>query len=117
MAAIMADDIQISPKFAPRNPIDSKEALVDVMAWRRAGNKPLPQPMTTQFIDAYMQHEGGDELMPHERPRISMLVYCTVYVWELISNFTLHFMMDSIVSIHLPSQTMWSSTTQPSVIL
>ena len=49
--------------------------------------------------------------------RISMLVYCTVYVWELISNFTLHFIMDSIVSIHLPSQTMWSSTTQPSAIL
>ena len=35
------------------------------MAWRRIGNKPLSEPMLTQFIDAY-KVLGGDELiLPH----------------------------------------------------
>ena len=77
MAAILADDIckciflnekdkipiQISLKLVPRGPIDNKPALVQVMVWRRAGDKPLPKPMMAQFTDAYMRHMGGDELI------------------------------------------------------
>ena len=48
--------IQISLKFVPRSPIDNKAALVQVMAWRRTGDKPLPEPMMAQFADAYMRH-------------------------------------------------------------
>ena len=48
--------IQISLKLVPRSPIDNKPALVQVMAWRRTGDKPLPEPMMTQFTDAYMRH-------------------------------------------------------------
>ena len=48
--------IQISLKFVPRSPIDNRPALVQVMAWRRRGDKPFPEPMLTQFTDAYMQH-------------------------------------------------------------
>ena len=54
MAAILADDnfksiflyenvrisFQISLKFVPNGLIDNKSALVHVMAWRRAGDKP-----------------------------------------------------------------------------
>ena len=40
----------------PKGPIDSKSALVQVMAWHRTGNKPLPEPMLAQFTDAYMWH-------------------------------------------------------------
>ena len=68
MAAILAEDnvkciflnendrilIQISLKFVPRSPIDNKPALVQVMAWRLTGDKPLPELMLTQFADAYM---------------------------------------------------------------
>ena len=68
MAAILADDIfksifmdendritmKISLKFVPRSPIDNKPALVQVMAWRRTGDKPLPEPMLTHFTDAYI---------------------------------------------------------------
>ena len=36
--------------------MDSKSLLVQVMAWCRQGNKPLPEPMMTQFTDAYMCH-------------------------------------------------------------
>ena len=70
MAAILADDIfnciflnekdripiQTSLKYVPRIPIDNKPSLVQVMAWRRTGDKPLPGAMMTQFIDAYMRH-------------------------------------------------------------
>ena len=70
MAAILADDIfnciflnendripiRISLKYVPRSPIDNKLALVQVMAMRRTGVNPLPEPMMTQFIDAYMRH-------------------------------------------------------------
>ena len=48
--------IQISLKFVPEGPIDNKSALVQVMAWRWTSDKPLPEPMVTQFTDAYMWH-------------------------------------------------------------
>ena len=51
-----AFSIQISLKFVPKCPIHKKSALVQVMAWRRTGDKPLPEPMLTQFTGAYMQH-------------------------------------------------------------
>ena len=70
MAAILADDIfkciflsendripiQISLQFVPISPIDNRVELVQVIAWRRTGDKPLPEPMITQFTDAYMRH-------------------------------------------------------------
>ena len=48
--------LEISLKFVPRNPIDNKPVLVEVMAWRQTGYKPLPNPILTQCIDAYMRH-------------------------------------------------------------
>ena len=70
MAAILADNIfkwiflnennrtliQISLKCVSRCPIDDKPALVQVMALRRTGDKPLREPMMTQFTDACMRH-------------------------------------------------------------
>ena len=48
--------IKISLKFVPDGPIDNSPALVEVMAWRRTGDKPLSEPMLSQFTDAYMRH-------------------------------------------------------------
>ena len=70
MAAILAEDyfkcillnkndrivIRVSLKFVPRSPVDNKPALVQVLAWRRIGDKPLFEPMLTGFADAYMQN-------------------------------------------------------------
>ena len=61
MAAILADDIfkwillnengkipiQVSLNFVPKGPINNIPALVQVMAWRRTGDKPLPESMMT----------------------------------------------------------------------
>ena len=57
MAAILTDDnfkciffnenvkipIRISLKFGSRSPLDNKPTLVQVMAWRLVGAKPLPR--------------------------------------------------------------------------
>ena len=48
--------IRISLKFVSRSPIYNKPALVQVMAWRRTGDKPLPELILTQFVDEYMGH-------------------------------------------------------------
>ena len=69
MVATLADDIfkcillnendkipiRISLKLVPRSPVN-KPALVQVMAWCWTGEKPLPEPVKTHFIDAYMRH-------------------------------------------------------------
>ena len=49
---------QISLRFVPKGSIDNKPAYDQVMAWRRPGDKPLSEPMLTQFANAYMRHSG-----------------------------------------------------------
>ena len=48
--------IRISLKFVTKGPFGNKPALVQVVAWRGTGGMPLPEPMVTQFSDAYMRH-------------------------------------------------------------
>ena len=51
--------ITISLKFVPKGPIDYKSALVQVMAWHRTGEKPLPESMLTKFTDAFIYGTRG----------------------------------------------------------
>ena len=37
--------IKISMKFVPKGPINNIPTMVQIMAWRRPGNKPLSEPM------------------------------------------------------------------------
>ena len=41
--------IKISPKFVPKGPINNIPALVQIMAWRRPGDKPLSEPMMVRL--------------------------------------------------------------------
>ena len=54
--------MKISLKFV-MGPTDNKWALVQVMAWLWSGDKPLSEPMLTQFTDAIYAALGGDELI------------------------------------------------------
>ena len=47
-----------SLKFGPNDPFDNISALVQIMAWHRTGDKPLPEAMMSQFTDAYMCDMG-----------------------------------------------------------
>ena len=53
---------QFSLEFVPKGPVDNNSALVQIMACRLFGAKPLPEPMLSQFTDAYTAL-GGDELI------------------------------------------------------
>ena len=41
--------IKISLRFVPRGPINNIPTLVQVMAWRRPGDKPLSEPMVVRL--------------------------------------------------------------------
>ena len=76
MAAILADGIlkciylnengripiQISLNYIPSSPTENKSALVQVMAWRRTGDKPLPELMLVPEHRSIYAVTGGDEL-------------------------------------------------------
>ena len=42
--------IKIPLKFVPTSPINNTAALVQIMAWRRPGDKPLSEPMMVNFM-------------------------------------------------------------------
>ena len=42
--------IKISPKFVPKGPINNIRALVQIMAWRRPGDKPLSEPIVVRSL-------------------------------------------------------------------
>ena len=42
--------IKISLKFVPKVPINNSPSLVQIMAWRRPGNKPLSKPMMGSLL-------------------------------------------------------------------
>ena len=42
--------IKCSLKFVPKDPINSIPALVQIMAWRRPGDKPLSEPMMVSLL-------------------------------------------------------------------
>ena len=42
--------IKISLKFVPKDPINNIPALVQIMAWRRPGDKPLSEPMMVSTL-------------------------------------------------------------------
>ena len=48
----MKISIKISLKFVPMGPINNIPALVQILAWRRSGDKPLSEPM----IDTLLTH-------------------------------------------------------------
>ena len=51
--------IKLLLEYVPKGPINNIPALVQIMAWRRTGDKPLSEPMMIQFNDAYMRHSAS----------------------------------------------------------
>ena len=51
--------IKISTKFVPEGPINNIPPLVQIMAWRRIGDKPLSEAMVVEFANAYMRHSAS----------------------------------------------------------
>ena len=49
--------INISLKLVPKGQIHNISALVNIMAWHRLGDKPLPGPI--KFTEAYMRNSAS----------------------------------------------------------
>ena len=46
-------------KYIPKGPSDNNAALVQIMAWRRTGDKPLSEPIMAYVGDAYVRHSAS----------------------------------------------------------
>ena len=49
----------MSLRYVPKGLIDVMAALVQLMAWRRVGDKPLSQLAMAWLTDAYMRHSAS----------------------------------------------------------
>ena len=56
--------LKISLKFVPKGPINSIPALVQIMAWRRPGDKLLAEPMMVSLLMCLYASLGLNELIP-----------------------------------------------------
>ena len=56
--------IDVPLKFVTKSPINNIPALVQMMAWRRPGDKPLSEPMLAQVTDAYMRQSASMSFKP-----------------------------------------------------
>ena len=93
--------IQISLNFVPKGILDNNSALFQVMAWRRIGDKPLPESMLTLVTDAYMRHQGemrysyGKNELSHRGLNkivaIWQLIYSNGPFWKIRFTFWLNF--------------------------
>ena len=52
--------IKISLKLVPKGLIDNNPAMVQIMPWRRIGDRPFSEPMLIRFADVYAALEGGE---------------------------------------------------------
>ena len=70
--------IQISLTVVHKGPFDNKSVLEQAMAWRRTGNKPLPEPVLTQLTAIMVAFQKKWPLM---RGIISMI--CKEWCMEM----------------------------------
>ena len=58
--------IKCSLKFVPKGLINNILVLVQIMAWHRPGDKPLPEPMVVSLLThiAYMCHSASISQLP-----------------------------------------------------
>ena len=80
--------IMISLNFVPKGSINNIPALVQIMAWRRRGDKPLSEPIPTWFTGAYMRHQG--EMSQHIEAETTWLLFCRPLI-------QMHFLIENII--------------------
>ena len=78
--------IRISPKFAPKGPIDNNPGLVQIMAWHWIGENPLSEPMLNWFTDVYIYGtRGGWVNLPSTRS--SCIHSRVLFTWMLNTSY------------------------------
>ena len=79
--------INIPLKFVPRGPINNIPTLVQVMAWRRSGNKPLCEPMMVRLPTHIYASLGLNELSGFASDhRVALVVHRNLYPVRPVSG-------------------------------
>ena len=69
--------VKISLKYVPKGPINNIPALVQIMAWRRSGDKPLSEPMMVGLPTHIYESLGLNELTHHMLIKVILIRYCS----------------------------------------
>ena len=80
--------IKISLKFVPKGPINNIPALVQIMAWRRSGDKPLSEPMMVS-LPTHICVTRPQWVNPHW-PQGDLNIVKQIYVIEIFSVKKMH---------------------------
>ena len=75
--------INISRKFVPKGPISNIPALVQIMAWRRPGDKPLSEPVMTSLQTSYMHRSTPTSKCDFELKLVLMIVILGYFFWKV----------------------------------
>ena len=73
--------IWISLKLLLDGPIDNKSALVQVVAWHQAGNKPLSDPVLTQFTGTHICITGPQSVSPCDAGPVYMPLDIYIHIY------------------------------------
>ena len=77
------NSMKISLKFVPKGPINNIPALVQIMAWRRSGDKPLSEPVVGSLL-THICVTRPQWVKPSLKPR---MINCSQ---QIITNIKLH---------------------------
>ena len=68
-------------KFVPQGPINNIPGLVQIMAWRLTGDKPLSETILALVGDAYMRHSASMSWF------ISPWEICMIVIYHFLAKF------------------------------
>ena len=75
--------ITISLKFVPKGPINNIPTLVQIMAWRRSGNKPLSESMLVS-LPMHICVTWPQTAVGHQQPQCWLLIAISSYIYITI---------------------------------
>ena len=81
--------IKISLKFVPKVRINNIPALVQIMAWRRPGDKPLSEPMMVSVLTKFSVSRGLYQ-QSGRSPKVVALFSATNFSSYIIKLLQLH---------------------------
>ena len=78
--------VKMSPNCGPRSPINNIPALVQIMAWRRPGDKPLSEPMFVNFKTNIWVTRPQWAILVHcnwfeDRALVDEIYRCSAFKW------------------------------------
>ena len=112
--------IRISLKFVPKGPINNIPALVQIMAWRRSGDKPLFESMMASLLthicvtrpqwvkdSIYLDPRNTDVILPNMHSSESAFlcqrnaVHAIKYKWKTMLYLIIYVYMEEWYTEHL----------------